>query len=395
MDLDFLNDIIKCVAGIEFKIINNSPKDIFDHINKKNQNFIKYFYKNPNEMLNLCRLKSNCIYEFNSIFGAVHILFQNKETDKVYSLGPLLHEPFSEYQALETMRKMNIPEALSTQLLMFGASLPVISVNTLNRLSLLVYQKIMGSNVPVSFQSVNFFLESLPNVSESSVHLTSSLIRKIEQRYELSAALTEAVKQGNFSMAMNIISNYNFSGDFTQRNSSPLRNFQNYCIVLNTQLRHALEECHIHPYRLDYISNDIGIKIEKLDSIKKAEALTTEIIKSYCRLVQENTYPNLKPLVHLAVTYIKDHLSENITVKETASALNVNANYLSTVFQKEMGISFIDFVNKERTTQAAKLLKHSNLQIQQIAFTAGYNNTSYFAKQFQKYFGKSPREYRD
>ncbi|MBE6732464.1 MAG: AraC family transcriptional regulator [Ruminococcaceae bacterium] len=395
MEFDFINDIIKCIAGFEFKTLNNSPKDIFDHINQKNQNFINYFYKNPDDLLHLCSLRPNCIYEFNSFFGVAHILFYSKETSKVYSLGPLLHEPFSEYQALEKIHKIGIPADLSRQLLMFGASLPVIPTSTLNRLSLLLYQKITGSNVPISFQTVNLFKENVPNLLESPVHLTSASIREIEERYELSAALTEAVKQGNFSMAINILSKYNFSGAFSHRNSSPLRNFQNYCIILNTQLRHALEECHIHPYQLDRISNNIGIKIEQLDSLKKAESLTTEILKSYCRLVQENAYPNLKPLVHLAVTHIKDHLSDNISVKETAAALNVNANYLSTIFQKEMGISFIDFVNKERITQAAKLLKCSTLQIQQIAFTVGFNNTSYFAKQFQKHYGKSPREYRN
>ena len=73
----------------------------------------------------------------------------------------------------------------------------------------------------------------------------------------------------------------------------------------------------------------------------------------------------------------------------------VNANYLSDQFHKEMGMTFIDFVNRERTMQAASLLKHTNLQIQQIAAAVGYNNTSYFAKQFVRFCHMTPRSFRN
>jgi YesN/AraC family two-component response regulator len=92
--------------------------------------------------------------------------------------------------------------------------------------------------------------------------------------------------------------------------------------------------------------------------------------------------------------YIKEHLSENLTVKDTAKALTVNANYLSSQFHQHMGIPFIDFVNRERVQQAASLLSSTHLQIQQISQFVGYNNTSYFAKQFTKFMGVSPRQYR-
>jgi AraC-like DNA-binding protein len=59
-----------------------------------------------------------------------------------------------------------------------------------------------------------------------------------------------------------------------------------------------------------------------------------------------------------------------------------------------MGMTFIDFVNKERTDQAASLLRHTNLQIQQISAAVGFNNTSYFAKQFLRFQGVSPSLYR-
>ena len=219
-------------------------------------------------------------------------------------------------------------------------------------------------------------------------------MRQVEQRYEYSAALTDAVQQGNLSLALHMISQYDPNTKTTVRNTNPLRNAQNYCIVLNTQLRHALEKSGIHPYHVDRLSNEIGLEIEQLKHISQLPDFFSSVIRRYCRLVQEHAYPNLRPLTNLAVTYIKEHLADNLTVKDTAKALTINANYLSSLFHKDMGLTFIDFVNKERTNQAAALLRHTNLQIQQIASTVGYNNTSYFAKQFVRFQGISPSHYR-
>lgn len=110
--------------------------------------------------------------------------------------------------------------------------------------------------------------------------------------------------------------------------------------------------------------------------------------------MQEYTFSSLKPLTQLAVIYIKNHLNENITVKETAKALNVSADYLSHQFSTDMNMNFIEFLNQERVKQAASLLKHTDLRIQDIAAVVGFNHTSYFSKQFVKLYHQSPRDYR-
>lgn len=92
--------------------------------------------------------------------------------------------------------------------------------------------------------------------------------------------------------------------------------------------------------------------------------------------------------------YIKGHLGDNLTVKDTAQALRVNANYLSGIFHRELGMTFIDFVNHQRAEQAAALLRQTNLQIQHIAASVGYNNTSYFARKFASVYGCTPKQYR-
>lgn len=268
-------------------------------------------------------------------------------------------------------------------------ALPYAEHNTFCKVGKLLSQYTSGQALPPVLTADTSLLRHSTLSGEDIAQM-----RQVEQRYEHSAALTNAVQQGNLSLALHMIGQYDPRTKTSVRNTNPLRNAQNYCIVLNTQLRHALEKSGIHPYQVDRLSNQIGLEIEQLKNISQLSDFFNDVIRRYCRLVQEHAYPNLRPLTNLAVTYIKEHLADNLTVKDTAKALTINANYLSTLFHKDMGMTFIDFVNKERTNQAAALLRHTNLQIQQIASAVGYNNTSYFAKQFVRFHGISPSHYR-
>ncbi|MBR2937093.1 MAG: helix-turn-helix domain-containing protein [Oscillospiraceae bacterium] len=312
-----------------------------------------------------------------------------------YCLGPVLTQPFSREETLRLLEPYDLKSQAKTDILQFYSALPVVEIHTFQRVGALVAGHLSGRDEVLQIEHIQP-PAAQPQLQRSPFSPEEDIVRmrQVEARYEHSAALTDAVSQGNLSLALHIISNYDPGTQTTIRNTNPLRNAQNYCIVLNTQLRHALEKTGIHPYQVDRLSNQIGLEIEQLKSTRQLPQFFRQVLARYCRLVQEHTYPKLKPLTHLAVTYIKEHLADNLTVKDTAAVLTVNANYLSATFHRDMGVTFIDFVNRERTRQAAALLKHTSLQIQQIASTVGYNNTSYFAKQFLRFYGVSPSQYR-
>ena len=334
-------------------------------------------------------LKNITGHTFDSVFAESHSLWQQIIATK---------SKLVEYNLSDNISLLAIPIKRNTSILILGpvstaltdsSAHPYVEHNMFYRIGTLLSQ-----------YAFEYALPPIVSTDADPIHHSSfagediAQMRQIEQRYEYSAALTNAVQQGNLSLALHMIGQYDPSTKTSVRNTSPLRNAQNYCIVLNTQLRHALEETGIHPYQVDRLSNEIGMEIERLKNISQLPGFFSDVIRRYCRLVQEHAYPNLRPLTNLAVTYIKEHLADNLTVKDTAKALTINANYLSTLFHKDMGMTFIDFVNRERTNQAAALLRHTNLQIQQIASTVGYNNTSYFAKQFVRFQGVSPSHYR-
>lgn len=377
----FLQSLLKTAAGIPFVQIPFTKPALKTFL-QSHSALTPLFQEGHslwNRLLNLSTSNST-VCEFHLPEDILFLLHIHQEQGQLLCFGPVLTRP----------------HIRDSHLLSNSGDLPVIDREIFCQTAELVVQHLIGNR---HLQRVVYADTSpAPDTSlisrdfvpgEDIVH-----IRQVEQRYEYSAALTDAVQQGNASLALHLVRNYNPGTQTAVRNTNPLRNAQNYCIVLNTQLRHAMEKTGIHPYQVDKLSNEVGMEIEQLKHLDQLSDFFTSVIHRYCRLVQEHNYPNLKPLTNLAVTYIKEHLADNLTVKDTAKALTVNANYLSSLFHRDMGMTFIDFVNKERTNQAASLLRHTNLQIQQIATTVGYNNTSYFSKQFVRFHGVSPSRYR-
>lgn len=392
----FLRKLLECTSGISLHHIPCKKTDLLaflqDHTGHIFDTFLEQDSAHWQQLLQTT-IGENTVNEYAVLGGITFMVCMDKPRDSLFLLGPVFTQPFSRENILHTLKKHSLTEEAISKILLYCNGLPVVEKHTLHKACQLIKEHLTGKTRPVErspHSPADTPLADTPLISGEDI----VQMRQVEMRYEYSIALTDAIKQGNLSLALHLIGQHTPDSQNPVRNKNPLRNAQNYCIVLNTQLRHAMEETGVHPYRVDKLSNKIGFEIEQLTNLSQLSNFFRSVIVRYCRLVQEHDYPDLKPLINLTVTYIKEHLTDNLTVKDTAKALTINANYLSTLFHKEMGMTFIDFINMERTRQALGLLLHTNLQIQQIASIVGYNNTSYFAKQFLRFQGVTPSHYR-
>lgn len=99
-------------------------------------------------------------------------------------------------------------------------------------------------------------------------------------------------------------------------------------------------------------------------------------------------------LINNVKTYIEHYYQKNVSVEIAASLFHVNRSYLSHIFKKKMGESFIDYLNKVRVKHAKELLVSSDKKMYQIALLSGYNNVRYFFRAFKKIEGMTPEQYR-
>lgn len=98
-------------------------------------------------------------------------------------------------------------------------------------------------------------------------------------------------------------------------------------------------------------------------------------------------------IVREAKKYIREHVYDNISLKEISQALFISAGYLSTIFSKYEPIGVANYINKVKIEEARRLLTKQRLKVYEVAFQLKYENAGYFAKVFKKYTGCTPKEY--
>lgn len=98
-------------------------------------------------------------------------------------------------------------------------------------------------------------------------------------------------------------------------------------------------------------------------------------------------------LVDRAILFISSNYMHNIGIAQIASLLKVTPNYLSALFHKKTGESYMRFLTRTRMQKARELLLASeNPRIGQVSRQVGYYTVNYFTKLYKEYFGISPSQ---
>lgn len=93
---------------------------------------------------------------------------------------------------------------------------------------------------------------------------------------------------------------------------------------------------------------------------------------------------------------IENHYQQDLSLETMADLTNLNPNYISQLFKKETGISFIQYLQEHRISKAKEILAHHPLlSIQVVGNQVGYENPQHFMKVFKKVTGCTPGTYRE
>ncbi|MFD0673992.1 AraC family transcriptional regulator [Cohnella sp. GCM10027633] len=100
-------------------------------------------------------------------------------------------------------------------------------------------------------------------------------------------------------------------------------------------------------------------------------------------------------LARLVIGYLSTQYAEPITIEAMAETLGYNRAYLSRLFKRHAGLSPVTFLTKLRVDNGRRLLRERpELTVEQIASSVGIQDALYFSKQFRRWYGQSPTEYR-
>ncbi|MFT6193118.1 MAG: AraC-like DNA-binding protein [Cognaticolwellia sp.] len=94
------------------------------------------------------------------------------------------------------------------------------------------------------------------------------------------------------------------------------------------------------------------------------------------------------------VAYVRKNYMQNICLKELADITYLSISALERRFKKYLRQTPTQFINEVRLENARRLLIETNIAIATIANDTGFADHSYFSRQFQKLFDRSPSAFR-
>ncbi len=190
--------------------------------------------------------------------------------------------------------------------------------------------------------------------------------------------IDEVVEKFNQHVA---IENENNSWDLDQSTSH---------LINNTDVNHLIE-------RLTYtFTNNNKSKDVLLDLMIQELIVRLLQTKAKSLIMNDPNHIFNDTRIGTVIKFIKDNLTnKDISVDLLAKKAYMSTSHFHKQFKNTLGISPIDYINSEKIKFSKKLIKEStDFRMSEIAFKSGFNNTSYFNRQFKKMELMTPQQFK-
>jgi len=244
----------------------------------------------------------------------------------------------------------------------------------------LEYKSYMGDNSIIQYSDLNSFFR----------YEDYSVLDKYQKQ------LLESIKAGNRELVK--VTTQNIARYVTNNkiNINYLKNFYYTTLSSINNIRisvSAIEVDKRHEEGKDIAS--LLKLIEKSDSADELNSLLEEVAVRIAEKVNNFNNKSIKLILRKAIDYIHEHYNEQVTLNEVAENIYVSTFYISRMFKKELGKSFVDYLNDVRIEKSKELLKDVRYKTYEVAEIVGIPDPHYFSKLFKKYSGMTPSEYRE
>ncbi|PRZ19807.1 AraC family transcriptional regulator [Flavobacterium granuli] len=163
-------------------------------------------------------------------------------------------------------------------------------------------------------------------------------------------------------------------------------NYQNYYFYNNVELATTINKL-IKECMSTSVTKDV------LADLSLQELLIRIIQIQTAKSIEDGLYTDQNSPIIPVIDYIRLNLRENINLKSLSEKACMSTTSFYRFFKKEIGMSPIEFVIKEKIRCAKKLLKNPSIQINEVCHLSGFEDSNYFIRLFKKHEGITPKQY--
>ena len=146
---------------------------------------------------------------------------------------------------------------------------------------------------------------------------------------------------------------------------------------------------------IDEKCGDINTLLKNRVTAEEARDYLTSYLKELILLRDHNTEKRYGKILREAVAYIDENFDhDDMSLNRVADTVGMSPNHFSSIFSQEMGMTFIEYLIRQRMEKAKELLRTTQMRSSEVAYRVGYRDPHYFSSTFKKMQGVTPKEYR-
>lgn len=230
--------------------------------------------------------------------------------------------------------------------------------------------KLKNAITNVTVMAYQFFITNTPTLCEQLVessltdNLFSELINSLQTSKDLKIFL-EKLQNTNYSIILNLKTVYKLYNKIYSSN------------LMSTVVDR--EESFLYGYE------QLATEYTCFDDV-----LTEMLDKLSAPIVREpEPTPSISSFMQI-IKYVNENYHNDISLKKLSELFHMNPSYISCLIKTETGVTYSQYLTELRIGKAKQLLQTTNLSLNEISQSVGFNDYFYFIKRFKKIVGVTP-----
>lgn len=338
-------------------------------------------------------MQDHVIYGIKDDLGICILFF--RFDNRPFIVGPYVKEEFDAAKTQRVLISNRMPASYASSIRLYYSAFPILSSFQARNTITACLHTFTGSVQEYSYCRIHSTKEEtrLPQLSFSESLDYSTLYK----RYELENRFLYMVEMGDTKNVLDAYRDMNTQGMGKSRYVNAV--YEDPAIALSmlrALVRKAAERGGASIVEINEITQRA---VQRMFATKHHNELNMHAMTMVYELtdaVRRHRYQagSYSEPIRKTAEFLNLNFSQKVLVPELAKRVGLTDVYLSAAFKKEVGMTISQYIARLRCTQAAEMLRNSNISIQEISNYVGYPDNNYFVKVFKTYYGMTPSEYR-